>query len=340
MSDRRNPRLLGVKLRTLVAEHLGTPIDADPDSLPNGVALRDGDAAWVIVDGDAQRSLGAVLAWALRRDARTLHVVAEVGGGTLARRASAFTTPISVWFAEERTLLPVVAEPLAPPPPASAEHLGFTARIADAGAEPNVEHGVVFGEVRGLEVCRVVDRPTVGFLAEPGVDPVVSPLADGVQLEVGVGGADREAFHMLHGELPTSEALAAVVATVSRYRSAVDRPHPLNRLGRERLLRWHAVQYPGRIGLAELAAAEPPIRRPNLKDPVPCVATGARDNGDRIAVVFSAGVDLDLVPYVADVQAMYGIPVIAAVPERDDIAMTRDLAGQLVEPIEFVALDL
>ena len=50
-----------------------------------------------------------------------------------------------------------------------------------------VEHGVVTGEVRGLEVCRVVDDRTTG---------------DGVRLEVGVGAHDREAFAIIHGDVP------------------------------------------------------------------------------------------------------------------------------------------
>ena len=56
-----------------------------------------------------------------------------------------------------------------------------------------MEHGVLLGEVDGLEVCRVV-------------------LVDGVaHLEVGVGRHDREAFALMHGDVPPAEALVGVV---------------------------------------------------------------------------------------------------------------------------------
>ena len=76
---------------------------------------------------------------------------------------------------------------------------------------PNVEHGVVTGEVRGLEVCRVVDDPHTGA----------------VRLEVGVGAHDREAFTIMHGDVPTVDALAGVVAR--RRRAPPARPRPSTR---------------------------------------------------------------------------------------------------------------
>ena len=72
--------------------------------------------------------------------------------------------------------------------------------MLDADVDVVVEHGELFGEVLGLEVARVV------------VDE------DGTRFEVGVGRHDREAFAMLHGDLPTPEALARVVATVRQHR--------------------------------------------------------------------------------------------------------------------------
>ena len=86
-------RLLGIKLRALVAEHLGRALDADTSSFPNGAALVIDGAAWVLIEGDASRALGGALAWALRHDATSLDVVAEADTGLLARRADA--APIS-----------------------------------------------------------------------------------------------------------------------------------------------------------------------------------------------------------------------------------------------------
>ena len=91
--------------------------------------------------------------------------------------------------------------------------------IEAAGAVPVIEHGLLAGEVAGLEVCRVVVDPGTGQ----------------ARLEVGVGAHDREAFQLVHGDVPTVEALSSVVAAVAEHRRPGAPPHPLNRLGAERL---------------------------------------------------------------------------------------------------------
>ena len=336
--DDRHSRLLGMKLRALVADHLGRVVDAEPEPFPSGAALRDGDAAWVLVEGAAARSLGPALAWAIRHDATSLHLVAEESTGLLARRAQRLAFPVTVWFPQERILLPVVPEPLGPPIAPSPEHLELVAVIEAAGATPNVEHGVVVGEVRGLEVCRVVDQPTVGHFAELGdIDLAPPPLTatpSGVLLEVGVGANDREAFRLLHGDIPTVEALGAVVDSVVAHRSLDAPQHPLNRLGQERHLRWQLQEEPVRVGMASVAPTEPPQPRPNLKDPIPCSARAVDLDGRETTIVCSVGVDVDLVGYVADVQEMSDAPVIVAVRERDAMPITRELLALLAAPVD------
>ena len=144
------------------------------------------------------------------------------------------------------------------PAGAAPAHLALVDTIVAGGAEPTVEHGVVTGEVRGLEVCRVVDDPHTGA----------------VRLEVGVGAHDREAFTIMHGDVPTVEALAGVVRAVDEHRRTGAAQHPLSRLVPERLLRWQLIQDPALLGLAAVERVEPPLPRPNVKDRVPCVAVG------------------------------------------------------------------
>ncbi len=328
-----------MKLSALVREHRDAAFSAEPETFAGGAAAIHDDAAWVLIDGPAGRSLGKALTWALRRSATELHVIAESDTGLLARRSAAFTLPTSIWYAEGRTLLPALAEPLAEPLPVSTEHEELRSLIVAGGATPHVEHGVLFGEVRGLEVCRVVDSPTTGFLGE------LSELAEhlpadegGLRLEVGVGAADREAFQLLHGEVPTVEALVSVVQAVETHRSTDSPQHPLNRLGVERFLRWQAEQTPALVGCASLTPGQPPLPRPNLKDPTPCVGTGIDTRGASTRVVFSSGVDLDVLPYVADVQAMGEQRVVLALPERDLLPVVSELAELLAQPIEIIAL--
>ena len=334
----RHSRLLGVKLRALVADHLGVDSNVEgPEDFPRGAALAVDGATWVLVEGSAVRSLGPALAWAVRRGAASLNVIADSDTGLLARRAAQLAFPTSIWFAHDRTLIPAVVEPLGAPPEPSPRHLALTDVIAAAGATPNVEHGVVFGEVSGLEVCRVVDEPTVGHIAELGEIDVVAMSAvagdDGVWLEVGVGANDREAFRLLHGDIPTVEALATVVEAVTAHRSPKAPQHPLNRLGQERYLRWQLEQDPRAIDMASVVPAAPPVPRSNLKDPIPCVAVGTDAGGAEHTVVCSVGVDVDLVGFVADVQSRDDRPVVVVLRGRDRVAITDDLLALLARPV-------
>ena len=85
------------------------------------------------------------------------------------------------------------------------------------------------------------------------------------RLEVGVGRHDREAFAMIHGRLPTAEALAAVVDAVLAQRRPDAPPHPLNRLAAERWLRCRVMARPEVVGARSLAPIDPP--RPRASSP-------------------------------------------------------------------------
>ena len=231
------------------------------------------------------RGLGAALIWAARGGACSLSIVAEQGAGVVARRAAEFSLPVHVWAVDGRQLVPVVAAALDPPVAPRPEHLAFVDDIKAAGAVPVIEHGVVTGEVRGLEVCRVVDAG--------GPDGAV-------RLEVGVGAHDREAFAIMHGDVPTREALAGVVASVAEVRDVDSPAHPLNRLAPERFLRWRLGREPWLAGLTSVEPAPPPVPRRNLTARTPCSASGRRPDGSPVAVVCSVGIDLDLIPYAAD----------------------------------------
>ncbi len=338
--DRRS-RFRSLKLHALVRDHLGREPDADRDGVfPLGAAMVTGDDAWVLIEDEPERGLGSALAWVRRHGQTasgeapgTIHVLAGQGTGLLARRAAAFDLPISVWHVDNRSLLPAVAEPLLPPAPPRDEHLELIPVITAGGAEPVIEHGVVTGEVRGLEVCRVVDDPVTGA----------------VRLEVGVGAHDREAFALIHGDIPAADALAGVVASVEEHRRAGANGHPLSRLAPERLLRWTLLQQPARLGLARLVDRPPPTPRTNIKDRTPCSARGERSDGTPVVVVCSVGVDLDVVPYASDARLaaameregepgyLERVETWVVAPGRDLVAITAELATSLRDPVRLVA---
>ena len=114
-----------------------------------------------------------------------------------------------VWWARGRELHAVEPEPHRPAARPSDAVLAFEPQLLAAGCDVRVEHGALIGEVLGLEVARVVE-------------PADAPP----RLEVGVGRHDREAFAIIHGDLPTDAALAEVVAAVRRHRRAGAPEHP------------------------------------------------------------------------------------------------------------------
>jgi hypothetical protein len=315
--------LNAAKLGALVRDHTGEGSGARAP-FPGGAALVDGDTAWVLLDERPERGLGRAMAWASSRGFATLHVLADEETGVLARRAWLFAEPPTVWRIEGRAL--VAAEPDPPLPRMDVDPyvLELGAMLADAGAEVVIEHGDVIGEVLGLEIARVV----IG--------------TEGPRIEVGVGRHDREAFAMLHGDLPTADALAKVIATVEQHRYPGAEPHPLNRMAAERWLRQRVIEHPAVAGMphASLSHAAAAVRRVNLKEPAPAVAAGIDAELGSVVVVCSVGVDPDLVPAAADARLFHDpdAALVLVVPERDALRVTRDLAAQLAVPASVVTV--
>lgn len=316
----RRAALVGSKLATIVAD-AGAEVAAAPAALGTGAAVVDHEGtAWVLLGDQPARGLGGALGWAVRRGAVRLHVIAESGTGTLLRRAAGLTFPVRVSHLEGRVLVEALAEPLAEPQEAPERHRALVPLIVEGGALPVEEHGVVAGEVHGLEVCRVVDDPVTGE----------------VRLEVGVGAHDRETFQMLHGDRPTVEALAGVVRSVAAHRAVGAAQHPLNQLAASRLLRSRLLADPELLGVGELHAVAPPIARTNVKDQVPCVALAP---STATLVVCTHGVELDAVPYACDALTVHPADrCVIAAPERDVLEIQHALAALVRTPTRFVGV--
>ena len=319
----RRAALIGTKLAALAADR-DERLTTEPTGIGVGAAAMAGTTAWVLVDdGDirgAQRALGPALAWALRREAGAVRLLAEpAAAGVLARRAALFDWDIDVLEVSGREQRPAVATEApvtAALDPASV--IAWRELIEAAGAVPVVEHGVLVGEVAGLEVCRLVTGP------------------DGHALEVGIGAHDRETFQMLHGARPTLDALRDVVSHVATHRSVGAVQHPLNQLARSRLLRARLLAEPSVLDVAALMVADPPVVRTNVKDELPCAALAV---DEALLVACSVGIDLDAVVFAADAAAMHRAErSIVAVPERDAIEIQHRLAERVRVPTRVVAV--
>jgi hypothetical protein len=311
-------------LRALVREHLG--LTSDPQGTPEvfspGAAFLTDEDVWVLIDGDATRSLGATLAWATRLE-RPIQLLVERDSGVVARRAQFFSASLTVWHVDEKTLLPAVPEPHLPAVEPAASHVALMPLISSSGADAVVEHGIVVGEVRGLEMCRVVDDATTGE----------------ARLEVGMGVNDREAFAMVHGEMPTEQALRTVIDAVAIHREPGAMVHPFNQFGAERLHRWRALQNPQSVGFAFLQPANPPVKRTNLKDPVPCVAVGKTIDGQNAVAVFVNGVDLDVVPFAVDAADLHNVERSVVVARDQDVTPSlRRTADLSTVAVSFVSI--
>ncbi|MCX6510481.1 MAG: hypothetical protein NT081_06675 [Actinobacteria bacterium] len=325
LDPNQRTRLLAAKARALVGDATGIEqSELRTTPFTGGAMVHVGEALWCLLDDGAIRSFGPAMVLADRESIETFHVMAEseATSGVLARRAAEFTNGPSVWRIEGRTLvaaapapIPVLVEPSA----AARELIGM---LVDAGVEVSVEHGEIRGELRGLEIARVVESP------------------DGTRLEVGVGRHDREAFTMVHGNLPTALALESVISSVDAVRRAEAEAHPLRHLAPEGWLRWRLIRDPQLIGARELQPVQPPLPRDSVKDVGASIAVGVDNNGASIVVACSVGIDLDVVPTAADARALNdpSARVVIVVPERDDHPATRRLASRLLGPAEVIGL--
>ncbi|HZU73739.1 MAG TPA: hypothetical protein VE990_13295 [Acidimicrobiales bacterium] len=334
LSAERRQALLQAKLTALVRQGWddAPPEDGTLGTFPAGATLIHGDRGWVLGE-NPDRTVGAALAWATKAGLAELHLIVPGGAGAVARRAAQFSLPVSVWIpagpAEPSALAPAPPEPLGPPTDTpSGFDLGrlepVLARLGDIGLDVVVEHGLVLGEILGLELVRV----------EPGPEgePVVS---------VGVGRHDRHARSLLDpaGLVPWEDQARQAMVEVRRRRRADGPAHPARLLSPERWLRSVLVARPDLAGALRLAPFPPPSARRDLRVPCPAPAIGVGADGAPVAVVCSSGVDLEVVPVAADVRAQAahagGVESVTVVlPAGDDLPAMRALAALLAEPVE------
>ncbi|MDY7100758.1 MAG: hypothetical protein S0880_06180 [Actinomycetota bacterium] len=328
----RRSRLLTVKLRALMGDRGHDPEAFTFVDVATGTLAHDGAGrGWALIDGDATGRLGGVLARAHKAGVATLDVVADDGGDVLARRVAETSLDVTVHRSAGRDLVAVDAAPVVAPVDPEPAALDAAAPLTELGVDVVVEHGVVTGEIAGLEIARVVADDAGG----------------GYRLESGVGRYDREASTMLDAVRDPGEALTSVVATVRLHRHGDARPHVLNRLARERWLRAAVLAEPGLVDAADLAPVEGSRARDNLIDPFPAAAMGVDGDGRGVVVVCSVGVDPELVPEGADVRHRAetlgwvgpDADLVLVVPPRDHYPLTDALAGALRRPARIVELD-
>ncbi len=305
-------RLLVAKLSALVRSERG--LECSPTASGAVVAASADGTAFVLLEDGSPGGLGGALLWASRHDAGSLVVFVDSDAGRLARLATYFDTPAmpiqvravvgaaSVEAAPEPVPVPLEGPGDAP----AAETEEILALLRAEGLEAVVEHGVLRGEVLGLEVARAVVWPS-----EVGGD-------DRLHLEAGVGRFDRDAAAAVHPDEDPAVALARSSDAVRRYRHRGAGAHPLSLLARERWLRADLIADPSLVGAASLRAVDMTTEPAGMKDAHPAAALGVSIDGRPLLVICSTGFDLALVPLAADTRALHDpdARLVIAVPAR------------------------
>lgn len=296
-------------------------VTADAETFNAGVGLADGSRAFVLLIADAPSPLAAALAWGERRGATELHVIVDDVDPISALAAGALEPAPTIWRAVGVELQPADPVPLVPPPEPSTAVLARTGMLEAGGCEVVIEHGVVIGEILGLEVARVA-------LEVDGAATV----------RVGVGLYDQEAHALMHAGASVEARLDQVGAEVRRHRRVDAGPHPINRVARERWLRSIVCAEPGSLGLDALAPEAPLVPRGGIHEERPVAARGNRD-GHEVLVVCSTGIDLDLVPLAAaHLGHRRADEVVLVLPERDHHPIMERMAERLAVPSRLAAV--
>ena len=318
LSQEQKASLWRAKLRSLARDHFGRTEGTD-HPMPWGAALEHEGVWTALLEVSPERSFGQALVLAARNQAQTLDLLVETDAAAVARRAILFDPSPSVWSLDGNELVP--AEASAPEHVAAAAIEPEIAALLDVDdVDVIIEHGVIVGECRGLEVARVT-----GAGAEQ-------------RLDVGVGAYDQGAFSVMNPHLTPDEALGNVVDQVMQFRRRGGEPHPINRLARERWVRSELLVEPRLIGLASLEVVEPMTERDGIKDIAIAAAVGITETGERVLVACTVGIDLDAVPAAVDLAAQHDADrIMIVLPERDRHPIVQAVADQSRVPIEFVS---
>ncbi|MEM9466716.1 MAG: hypothetical protein AAGA90_15190 [Actinomycetota bacterium] len=301
----------------LVTQCFDVDASAIPGTAPFGVTVVAHDHAWIVSMSDDLAALGGVLVWLDRHGPASADLVVDHHAPVHARRAAMLAPELRVWRAVGDTVAEAETEPVPPTLPRPDDTAHLEAMLLDEGLEVVCEDGLLRGELAGLEVGRILHGP------------------DGPVLEAGVGRFDREAGVLLHAGRTVAESLHDAVAQVRPHRTPGAVSHAVNRLARERWLRHLIVQDPDLVDVSLPELVEPIPPRANLLEVVPASLL-AVDGDRRVLVVCSVGVDLGLLPAVADLVTVHEPDEVRFVlPERDRLPYIERLGERLPVPVQF-----
>ncbi len=266
--------------------------------------------------------LGIAIIWATANDCPNVNLIVDEGAENLAFAASAFRDPAPViWQSTDRRIDRVEAvRPTIDPPPDCPE---LTAELFSAGLDVVADHGVWLGEINGLEVARV------------------GMIEGKCAIDIGVGAYDQFAAAALTPEdKDPADSIANVVSMVRPHRSADSAPHAIGRLVRSRWMRAQLVRSPELVGLASLDPTPLLTDRPGLMESQPAAAIGVDDDGQKVLVCCTVGLDLGIAETAAGLVAFHTPDrVVVALPPRDEHPRIAEAVAGLAVPSRIIAIE-
>ncbi len=301
------------KLRKIISEESRQEIDDLIDTSGNG--LRGSSNLWILADKETpEEVLGASLLELTAHE--NLHLViyfenlqdAQISQ----RRSNALKPSPSIFFLSNGKASHVEPAPFDDRKPLESPPHEFEELCLKFGLEKVYEFGIWSGEILGLEVLRVVDD----------------------EVQVGVGKLDREATSLISSDRPLSEVVSSAVEIVRLSRNSRSSMHPLSRLVRERWLRADAAANPEKYGAESLFFVEPPIERKSLREAAPAASLGIGDKGEKVLFIFSVGIDIRLIPFIADL-------ILLESPDRVEVVLpNKDILVPLEKSLQYLEIPL
>jgi len=317
----RRAELLKAKLIGIVksAGYDATEIKTEHNN--SDAVLLTKDRCWVLAgDENPQSVLGKGVFLLTRNLKLELCVVFEdiETAGVAARQAIGLKAETKVMHFQEGKLAQVSPAPFpeAPITPPLLEE--FEAMCRKAGVSIVSENGIWRGEILGLEVVRV----------------------DQGNIQVGVGRFDREAGEILNDGKSRVEQLVAAANQVRLQRTAAAGAHPLATLSRERWLRHKLLSEPEIIGLSEMTPIDSVQESENLKDFFPAAAIGVDEDHKEVLCVCSVGVDIGLIPLVAELASLHKpARIVIVLPPQDILPLIVKANDLLSIPSSLIGVD-
>ncbi len=317
----RRAELLKGKLIGLVRSVGYDVTEAQPENSNYGSVLLTKDCCWLLAeDEEPQLVLGKGIFLLIRNPGLELRVIFEdkEAAGIAARQATGLNAEIKIMYFYDGELIqvaPFAFPDLAVPTPPLKD---FEVMCQNAGVSTICENGIWKGEILGLEVVRINEG----------------------DIQVGVGRFDREAGELLNNGKSQIEQLMAAADQVRSQRTAEAGAHPLATLSREKWLRHELISDPEIIGLLELEPIDPVHAQKNLKGFFPAAAIGKSKEKEKVLCVCSVGVDIGLIPLVAELASLHKPEQIFIVlPPQDLLPLIEEASHLLDAPSTLIGVE-